>query len=80
MRDHPTLWRQWRLLETLGERPGSGWSHAELAARFAVDERTIRRDLRLWERLGVQFERTAPPNAPHRFALLCPARIPAREL
>jgi predicted DNA-binding transcriptional regulator YafY len=54
---HSPLIRQWQLLECLSSTR-NGVRVAEAAEGFAVDEKTIRRDLILLQRLGFDLEET----------------------
>ena len=53
--------RQWSLLRKLTAR-GASWTLKQLAAEFAVDTRTVRRDFDALSQVGFQFEESAGPH------------------
>ena len=57
MIDDPTVIRQWRMLRMLGSRR-HGIVVSEMAREFAVNDRTIRRDLQKLQQVGFPIEET----------------------
>ncbi len=79
MAETPGLLRQWKILQILSSRR-LGVTVQELADDTGVNLRTIRRDLKLFQQLGLPLEEQAGPNGRKNWRIAEEGRLPALQL
>lgn len=79
MAETPGLLRQWKILQVLSARR-LGVTVLELADDTGVNLRTIRRDLKLFQQLGLPLEEQAGTNGKKFWRIAEEGRLPALQL
>lgn len=79
MAETPGLLRQWKILQVLSARR-LGVTVQELADDTGVNLRTIRRDLKLFQQLGLPLEEQAGTNGKKFWRIAEEGRLPALQL